>query len=70
MLLIRIQISICISSLIRILTGRILDSKDAKFLHADKKDWSDCADAQADLSLHCLHMSEGMISQVGAHFSL
>ena len=29
--------------------------------------WSDCADAQADLSLLCAHMSEGKFSHVIAH---
>ena len=28
-----------------------LITKDEKFLHADKDDWSDCLDVQADLSL-------------------
>ena len=30
--------------------------KDLSFLHADSKDWSDCVDAQADLSLRWNHM--------------
>ena len=41
-------------------------AKDARFLHADNEDWSDCADAQADLSLHWTHMSEGTFSHVTA----
>ena len=32
-----------------------LVAKEPKFLHADSKDWSDWADAQADLSLHWVH---------------
>ena len=31
-------------------------AQDPSFLHADSEDWSDWADAQADLSLHCAHM--------------
>ena len=27
-------------------------------LHANNEDWSDCADAQADLSIRLAHMSE------------
>ena len=30
-------------------------AKDQSFLHADSEDWSDWADAQADLSLHWAH---------------
>ena len=30
-------------------------AKDRRFLHADSEDWSDWADAQADLSLHWTH---------------
>ena len=30
-------------------------AKDSSFLHADSEDWSDWADAQADLSLHWVH---------------
>ena len=32
-------------------------AKDPSFLHADSKDWSDCADVQADLSLRWAHMT-------------
>ena len=31
-------------------------AKDPKHLQADSKDWSDCVDAQADLSFHRIHM--------------
>ena len=41
-------------------------AKDAKFLDADNKDWSNCLDAQADLSL-CGHTSEGTFSHVAVH---
>ena len=34
-------------------------AKDRFFLHADSDDWSDWADAQADLSLHWAHMPFG-----------
>ena len=37
---------------------------DAKFLHADNEDSDHCADAQADLSLRYVHMSEGTFSVV------
>ena len=43
-------------------------AKDAKFLHADNEDGSDCADAQADLSLRWSHMSEGTFLHVVDHF--
>ena len=32
-------------------------AKDQMLLHADSEDWSDCADAQADLSLRWAHSS-------------
>ena len=32
-------------------------AKDASFLHVDSEDWSDWVDAQADLSLRCVHTS-------------
>ena len=31
-------------------------AKDPSFLHADSEDWSDWADAQADLNLHWAHV--------------
>ena len=31
-------------------------AKDPRFLHADSEDWSDLADAKADLGLHWVHM--------------
>ena len=45
-------------SLIRIFTECVLVAKDARFLHAD---------AQADLSLRWVHMSEGTFPDVSAH---
>ena len=41
--------------------GTIWIGKDAKFLHVDNEDWSDCADMQGDLILHWVHMSEGFL---------
>ena len=38
-------------------------AKDAKFLHVDNKDWSDCADAQADVSHPWTHLSEDTFLQ-------
>ena len=38
----KIQISLCV---------RILIAKDPKFIHASDEDWTDCTDAQANLSL-------------------
>ena len=46
--------------------GAFWIANDAKFLHADNEDWSDCADVQADLSLHWAHMSEATYSHVAA----
>ena len=46
-------------NLIRIFNCVVWVAKNAKFLHADNEDWSDCADAQADLSLRWATMSEG-----------
>ena len=37
-------------------------AKVAKFLQADNEDWSDCADAQADLSFRREQISEGTFS--------
>ena len=34
-------------------------AKDPKYLQADSEVWSACADAQADLSLHWVHMQSG-----------
>ena len=48
-------------SLIRIVTGSILDRQGCSF-------WSDCVDAQADLSLCQMHMSEGTFSHVATYF--
>ena len=48
-------------SLIRIFTGCILDSQGCKDSSCGQRRlWSDCADAQADLSLRWALMSEGM----------
>ena len=54
-------------SLIRILSGRILDSQGCKVSSCGQRRlWSDCADAQADLSLRLEHISEGTFSHVAA----
>ena len=48
-------------------------AKDTKFLHAYNKRQrlrSDGLDVQADLSLRCLHMLEGMFSHVAAQTSV
>ena len=34
------------------------------FFHVDNEYWSDCVDAEADLSLRLVHMSEGTFSHV------
>ena len=50
-------------SLIRIFTGRILDSEGCKVSSCcQRRLWSDCADAQADLILCWAHMAEGTFS--------
>ena len=50
--------------------GAFLLAMDAKFPYADNEDWSDCANAQADLSLRWVHMWEGTFSHVAAHIIL
>ena len=44
-----------------------MGSKDPRFIHADSEDWSDWADAQADLSLHWAHRSFCWFCHVAAH---
>ena len=39
-------------------------AEDAKFLHADNRDFLDCTHAQTDLDFHWVHMSEGTFSHV------
>ena len=39
-------------------------TKDAKFLNADNEDWTDCADAQTDMSLCWVYTSEETFSNV------
>ena len=43
-------------------------AKDPSFLHADSEDWSDWADAQADLSLRWVHISFCWFRHEVAHF--
>ena len=51
------------NSLIRTVTGRILDSQGCKVSSCEqRKRWSDCADALVDLSFRRAHMSEGNFS--------
>ena len=51
---------LCICAVIRIFTVHILDSQGCKvFSCGQRRLGSDCADAQADLSLRWVHMSEG-----------
>ena len=51
----------------RIFTGRILDSLGCKVSSCGQRRlWSDCVDAQADLSLCWAHMSSGTFSHVAA----
>ena len=55
-------------SLIRIFTGRNLDSQGCKVSsRRQQRLKSDCVDAQADLSLRWVHMSESMFSYVEAY---
>ena len=50
-------------SLIRIFTGRILDSQGCKVSSCgQRRPWSDCADAQADLSLRWAHVRRFVFS--------
>ena len=44
-------------------------AKGPRFLHADTEDWSDWADAQADLSLHWSHISFCWFCHEAAHFN-
>ena len=56
-----------LGSLIRIFTERILNSQWCNVsLCGQRRLWSDCADAQADLSLRLTHMLEGTCSHTEA----
>ena len=44
-------------------------AKDLSFLHADSEDWSDWADAQADLSLRWAHRPHYWFCHVAAHIT-
>ena len=56
-------------SLIRIFFGRIFDSQGYNVsLSRQWRFWSDCADAQVDLSLRLAHMSKGIFSHLSDHF--
>ena len=54
-------------SLIRVFAVLSMGTKHLRFLHADSKDWSDWADAQADLSLCWAHTSVCWFCHVVAH---
>ena len=54
-------------SLTRVFAGAHWVAKDSRFLHADSKDWSDCAVAQADPSLLWAHRSFYWFCHVAAH---
>ena len=45
-------------------------AKDPSFLHTDSEDWSDWADAQADLSLRWAHMPFGWFCNEAVHINL
>ena len=58
-------------SLIRIFTGHILDREGCKVSSCrQRRLWSDCADAQADLSFRWAHISEVPLSHVVAHINI
>ena len=50
--------------------GVFLIAEDAKFLHDDNEDWSDCSDAQADLSLRSAKILEGTSLHVVAQIPM
>ena len=55
-------------SLIRIFTGRIFNSQGCKVSSCEQRRLrSDCADAQADLSLRWAHTSDGTFSRFANH---
>ena len=54
--------------LIRIITGRILDSQGFSFSSCGQRwFWSDCADAHVQSNLLWAHMSKGTFANVAAH---
>ena len=63
---VKIQITLCILSLVRIFTDAFWIAKCAKFLHVDNKDWSDCAVAHTDFeSTLGTHVRRYVFSQLG-----
>ena len=56
-------------SLFRVFACAQWVAKDPSFLHADSEDWSDLADAQADLSLRWAHMPFCWFCHEAAHLS-
>ena len=64
----KIRSACTFAHMIRIWTGRILDSRGCKVSSCGQRRlWSDCANAQADLSLRWAHMSDGRCSHVEAY---
>ena len=59
----KIQISLCFDTVWHEFSLRIFwIVKDVKFLHVNNEDSNQTAYMQADSSLCCVHMSEGMFS--------
>ena len=62
-----VNIQLRLRTLLRIVAGRILDSSGYKVSSCGQRRlWSDCAEAQAELSLHWAHMRESTYSHVAA----
>ena len=59
-----VKFSVYLNRLVYVTGELLMIAKDAKCLHADNEDRSDCADARADLSLRLAHISDGMFSHV------
>ena len=57
-------------NLIRVFAAPQWVAYDPSFLHADSEDWSDLADAQADLSLRWAHMPLCWFCHEAAQMSL
>ena len=47
--------------------GTFWIAKAAKFLHVDKKDWSDCPDVRAGLSHRWAHVLEALFTEAVTH---
>ena len=53
--------------LLRAMLDAFWIAKDLKCLHAENKDWSDCVDAHAELTLRWVCTSQSKFSHVVAH---